>query len=108
MTAVAWTLVFLPFLAAFLGAADAFGPGAAGRRRERAAGIAVTGAVLATGLALVLAVKSAGQGEIAVSTFLLAPTGGVDVTVGVLVDGLSTVVALMVALVALGVQVYSV
>ena len=39
---------------------------------------------------------------------LIAPTGGVGVTAGTLVDGLAGVVALMVGVVALLVQVYSV
>jgi NADH-quinone oxidoreductase subunit L len=55
-----------------------------------------------------LAVQTAGRGGSGETSVLIAPTGGVGVSTGTLADGLAGVVALMVAVVALLVQLYSV
>jgi NADH-quinone oxidoreductase subunit L len=95
----AWLLPALPFLAAVVGW---------WLPRRPAAIVAVAGTAASTVLALPLVVASAGRGESGETTHLLAPTGSIEVTAGTLVDGLAGVVALMVCLVALAVQVYSV
>jgi NADH-quinone oxidoreductase subunit L len=96
----AWLLPALPLLAA--------GVGMVRLPRRAVAVVAVAGTAAATLLAVPLAVLTAGLGRHGETRHLLAPTGGVGVTAGTLVDGLAGVVALMVCLVALAVQVYSV
>jgi len=96
----AWLLPALPLLAAAVGLLRL--------SRRAVAVVAVTGAAAPTVLAVPLAVQTAGRGQRGETLHLLAPTGGVPVTVGTLADGLAGVVALMVCLVALAVQVYSV
>lgn len=94
MTSLAWLVPVLPLAAALVGLVV----------RRAAAIPAVAGAALATVAALgVLA-----DGATAEHTTRLTPTGAVDVAVGIRVDGLSTIVAVMVCVVALLVQVYSV
>jgi NADH-quinone oxidoreductase subunit L len=94
----AWLLPALPGLAALLGVV----------RPRRAALLAISGAAGALVLAVPLAVQTAGRGGSGETSVLIAPTGGVGVTTGTLADGLAGVVALMVAVVALLVQLYSV
>ncbi len=101
MIRLAWVLPALPALAALLGVLVP-------RRPRAAAAIAVAGTAAATVLALPLAVQTAGRGRSGETEILLAPTGSVPVTTGTLADGLAGVVALMVCVVALLVQVYSV
>jgi len=96
----AWLLPALPLLAAVVGMVRL--------PRRAVAVVAVAGTAAATLLAVPLAVLTAGLGRHGETRHLLAPTGGVGVTAGTLVDGLAGVVALMVCLVALAVQVYSV
>jgi len=98
--AAAWLLPALPLLAAAAGLLPL--------SRRATAVLAVAGAAGATVLAAPLAVLTAGRGQHGETAHLLAPVGGVDVTAGTLADGLAGVVALMVCLVALAVQVYSV
>jgi NADH-quinone oxidoreductase subunit L len=99
VTRAAWLLPALPALAALVGW---------WLPRRAAAAVAVAGAAAATVLAVPLAVLTAGRGEVAETELVLAPTGGVTVTTGTLADGLAGVVALVVCVVALLVQVYSV
>jgi NADH-quinone oxidoreductase subunit L len=96
----AWLLPALPLAAAMLGMLRL--------PRRALAAAAVAGTAVATVLAVPLAVQTAGLGRRGETSHLLAPTGAVDVTAGTLADGLAGVVALMVCLVALAVQVYSV
>ncbi len=100
MIGAAWLLPALPLLAAVVGMVRL--------PRRAVAVVAVAGTAAATLLAVPLAVLTAGLGRHGETRHLLAPTGGVGVTAGTLVDGLAGVVALMVCLVALAVQVYSV
>jgi NADH-quinone oxidoreductase subunit L len=106
----AWLLPALPALAAVLGLLAPRRPAAAGGAPSHrwAAGTAIAGAAGALLLAVPLAVQTAGRGGSGETSVLIAPTGGVGVTAGTLADGLAGVVALMVAAVALLVQVYSV
>jgi NADH-quinone oxidoreductase subunit L len=101
----AWLLPALPALAALLGAAV---PRRGRTAHRTAAAIAVAAAAGTLALAVPLAVQTAGRGGSGETSVLIAPTGGIGVTAGTLVDGLAGVVALMVAAVALLVQVYSV
>ena len=94
MTSLAWLVPVLPFAAALIGL---------GMRRAPAVP-AVAGAALATVVALGVLI----DGSSAEHSTRLTPTGAVDVFAGVRVDGLSAVVAVMVCVVALLVQVYSV
>jgi len=93
--------VAIPAAAAGLGTA----PGIR-RRAGGARAVAVAGAVLTT-LAAVAVFVTAGPAA-QETTLLLAPFGDIDVTTGVLVDGLTGVLVLVVAIVALCVQLYSV
>jgi NADH-quinone oxidoreductase subunit L len=95
----AWLLPALPFLAS---AAGWWLP------RRPAAIVAVAGTAAATALAVPLVVLTAGRGETAETSRVLAPTGSLTVSAGTLANGLSGVVALTVCVVALLVQVYSV
>jgi NADH-quinone oxidoreductase subunit L len=103
MIRVAWLLPALPLLAAVVGA---FLPRRAGQRLP--ATVAVTGAAASLVLAVPLVVQTAGRGGHGETGQLIAPNGGVGVTAGTLADGLAGVVALMVCVVALLVQLYSV
>jgi NADH-quinone oxidoreductase subunit L len=67
--------------------------------------VVVTGTGISAVLAIVIAADSAHLKE---SSALLTPTGTIPVTVGMRVDGLSATVAVMVTLVALAIQVYSI
>ncbi|MBA3367271.1 MAG: NADH-quinone oxidoreductase subunit L [Geodermatophilaceae bacterium] len=100
-TVAALGVVAIPALAAGLGIA----PGV----RQRAGGaraVAVVGALLT---ALVAVVVFGTAGNVAQETrLLLAPFGDIDITTGVLVDGLAGVLVLVVAVVGLCVQLYSV
>jgi NADH-quinone oxidoreductase subunit L len=99
MMRAAWLLPALPFLAALVGW---------WLPRRPAALVAVTGTAASLVLALPLAVQTAGRGGRVETGHLIAPNGGVGVTAGTLADGLAGVVALVVCVVALLVQVYSV
>ncbi|MFL6130290.1 MAG: NADH-quinone oxidoreductase subunit L [Mycobacteriales bacterium] len=110
MIRAAWLLPALPALAAALGLLVPRRSAAAGGAPSHrwAAAVAIAGAAGALVLAVPLAVQTAGRGGSGETSVLIAPTGGVGVTAGTLADGLAGVVALMVATVALLVQVYSV
>ncbi|HSV68427.1 MAG TPA: NADH-quinone oxidoreductase subunit L [Mycobacteriales bacterium] len=99
MTHAAWLLPLCPFVAAVVGL---------GLPRRVAAAVAVLGTAVATALAIPLATSAIGLAEPVQTIHELAPTGSVPITAGTLVDPLAGVVALMVCLVALAVQVYSV
>ena len=102
MTEAAWVLPVVPLLAAVLG------PAVGGRSRAAAALVAVLGAAGTAALALLLAVDAPREG-LAVERFtVLTPTGTVPVTVGTFVDGLAATMTVLVGVVALAVQVYSV
>jgi NADH-quinone oxidoreductase subunit L len=104
-----WLLPLLPAVAAVLvvlvGGAARRGP----RGRLPAALLAVAGTAAATVVAVAVALdvlaEPATQREAAVA---FAPTGGPDIVLGTLVDGLASTVAVMVCVVALLVQVYSI
>ncbi|MGC0423116.1 NADH-quinone oxidoreductase subunit L [Embleya sp. AB8] len=97
MTVAAATATGLPALAALLGLL--FG------RRVRPALIAVPAALVATALAIAVA---AGIGDdVRESAVRLTPTGALDITLGLRVDGLAALTAVLVTVVALLVQVYS-
>jgi len=99
VTRAAWLLPLLPFVSAVVGL---------WLPRRPAAAVAVLGTAAATVLAVPLAVAAVGLREPVQTTVELAPTGGLTVTAGTLVDALAGIVALMVCCVALAVQVYSV
>ena len=99
MTRAAWLLPLLPFVAALVGL---------WLPRRAAAVVAVLGTAAATALAVPLAVAAVGLHQPVQTSVELAPTGGLTVTAGTLVDPLAGIVALMVCCVALAVQVYSV
>jgi NADH-quinone oxidoreductase subunit L len=65
----------------------------------------VTGTGIAAVLAIIIVTDAAQPHE---SSALLTPTGTIPVTIGMRVDGLSATVAVMVSLVALAIQVYSI
>lgn len=96
MSSQAWALIAVPLLAA-----------AAGLRLSRgaSAAVAVGAGALDLVLAGVLALTVDGQVQ---TSFVIGPAGPVDITAGTLTDGLAATVAVMVCLVALLVQVYSV
>jgi NADH-quinone oxidoreductase subunit L len=100
VSGLAWLVVALPLAAAVLGALPL--------PRRAAAAVAVAGAALAAAFAVPLAAVAVGLDRPAVTTWLLAPTGGPRVTAGTYLDGLSGLVTVVVCLVALAVQVYSV
>jgi NADH-quinone oxidoreductase subunit L len=91
-----------PFLAAALGIG-------LGRSRSRlVVPVAVAGTTAALVLAIIAAVGVAPGGGLRRDTLATAVTGGPSVVVGSLLDGLASSVAVMVAVVALLVQVYSI
>jgi NADH-quinone oxidoreductase subunit L len=77
-----------------------------GRRGQATA--AVGGMTVAAALALTVLVALPTTGAVLESSTELTPTGGIPIVLGVRVDGLSVTVAVMVTLVALAIQVYSV
>lgn len=95
-----WLIPAIPLLAAAVGILPL--------RRRAAAAVAVGGTLLASALAVPFVVAALNLDAPVRSTALLTPTGSLDVTVGVLVDGTAGLVTLMVCLVALAVQAYSV
>ena len=100
-TVAAVGVVTIPALAAGLGIAPGIRQRAGGARA-----VAVGGAVL-TMLAAVAVFGTAGN-VAQETTLLLAPFGDIDITTGVLVDGLTGLLVLVVAVVALCVQLYSI
>lgn len=100
-TVSAAAVVGIPAAAAGLGIASGLR-----MRPGSARAVAVAGAMLTTlaGVALFVTAGPAAQE----TTFLLAPFGDIDITTGVLVDGLTGILVLVVALVAMCVQIYSV
>jgi NADH-quinone oxidoreductase subunit L len=103
LATLATAVVLAPFAAAWLGILTGrrlpFGPG----------GVAVagTGASLLMAIA-VIAIVAGDVSRVRETSALLTPTGGIGITVGLRVDGLSASVAVMVAVVALAVQIYSI
>ncbi|NUU21312.1 MAG: proton-translocating NADH-quinone oxidoreductase subunit L, partial [Streptomycetaceae bacterium] len=101
MTTAAALATALPFLAAVLGLA-------CGRKLPAAArALAVLPLAAAAVLAVWVAVRH-GSGPVTETGTQLTPTGALDITLSMRVDGLSSLVAAMVAVVALLVQIYSV
>jgi NADH-quinone oxidoreductase subunit L len=103
MTTLAALVILAPFAAAWIGMLGGrrvpLGPG----------GVAVIGTAASTVMALVVLAGVAGDAShVRESSIQLTPTGSIPITVGVRVDGLSASVALMVTVVALAVQVYSI
>ncbi len=102
MTSFAWLIPALPLLASLTGI---FG---ARRLPGGARTVAVGGTAIAAALSLALAVEVLRDpGRVRETSMLLTPTGGIDITVGTRVDGLSALVTVMVCVVALLVQIYS-
>ncbi|MBA9001368.1 NADH-quinone oxidoreductase subunit 5 family protein [Thermomonospora cellulosilytica] len=79
-----------------------------GLPRNGPALIAVVPTAVATVLALVVAFTLWRDPGVRGGTLTLVPTGSVDIAIGLQVDGLAALIGLMVCLVALAVQVYSV
>ncbi|MEU8134286.1 NADH-quinone oxidoreductase subunit 5 family protein [Streptodolium elevatio] len=100
MTTAAGLAAALPFCAALLGLA-------VGRRSPAAARLlAVIPLAVAAVLALWVAVRH-GSGGVTENGVELTPTGALDIGLSMRIDGLSSLVAVMVAVVATLVQVYS-
>ena len=100
MTAGLW-LPAAPFLAAVLGLG-------VGRRQSRlVVPLALAGTTVALALAITAAVDVAPAGDLRRDTLATVVTGGPVMAVGSLVDGLAATVSVMVAVVALLVQIYS-
>jgi NADH-quinone oxidoreductase subunit L len=93
-------VVLLPAIASALGLA-------VGRRRVLAAWVAVMGTAAALVIAVLAALETWGQPGV-VDVWATVPTGWIPVTVSTRADGLGLTVAVMVGVVALAVQVYSV
>ncbi|GIH22334.1 NADH dehydrogenase [Acrocarpospora phusangensis] len=127
MIAVAALIVLLPFAGAVAGLLGSRWPRGGSRTEEndlranrRAAWIAVSSAAGALAATVWLAVQAAGSdgsgeffwGELlpgsAEGTLTVIETGGLPISVGLQVDGLSVLTAILVTVVALAVQVYSV
>ena len=100
-TVAAVGVVAIPAAAAGLGIAPGIRQRAGGARTVAVAGAVLTMLVAA---AVFLAAGTAPQE----TTLLLAPFGDIDITTGVLIDGLTGVLVIVVAIVALCVQLYSV
>jgi len=100
-TVAAMAVVVIPALAAGLGML----PGLRLRTRGARA-VAVAGAVMTTVAAVAVFVTAGNLAQ--ETTLLLAPFGDIDITTGVLVDGLTGLIVLVVAVVASCVQLYSV
>ncbi|HEU5471872.1 MAG TPA: NADH-quinone oxidoreductase subunit L [Actinophytocola sp.] len=99
------TLAALAVLAPFAAAALGLPLG----RVLSASALALSGTFLAAALGILVAsFAAAAPARVWETAAVLTPTGTIPVTLGVLVDGLSGTVAVMVALVALAVQMYSV
>ncbi|HVQ97130.1 MAG TPA: NADH-quinone oxidoreductase subunit L [Mycobacteriales bacterium] len=103
MIRAAWLLPALPFLAALIGG---FLPRRVGSRLP--AVVAVTGTAASLVLAVPLLVQTAGRGGAGETTHVIAPNAGVGVTAGTLANGLAGLLTLVVCVVALLVQLYSV
>jgi NADH-quinone oxidoreductase subunit L len=99
----AWLLPAFPFLAALIGG---FLPRRAGGRLP--AIVAVGGTAVSLALAVPLVVQTAGRGGSGETGHLIGPNGGVGVTAGTLANGLAGLLVLVVCVVALLVQLYSV
>jgi len=93
-------VVLLPAISSALGLA-------LGRRREVSAALAVLGTAAALVVAVVAALGTWGEPG-SIDVWATIPTGWVPITVSTRVDALGLTVAVMVAAVALAVQVYSV
>lgn len=100
MTTAAGLAAALPFVAAVLGLA-------VGRRSPSAARFLAVGPLaVAAALALWVAVRH-GSGGVTEQGVELTPTGALDIGLTMRIDGLSSLVGLMVAAVAMLVQIYS-
>jgi NADH-quinone oxidoreductase subunit L len=97
ITSVAAVAVLAPLVAAFVALL-------AGRFLSVST-VVVTGTALPAVLAIVIVANLSGVQE---SSAVLTPTGTIPVTLGMRVDGLSATVTVMVTLVALAIQVYSI
>lgn len=100
-TLAAMGCVAIPSVAAALGIAPGIRMRTGGARA-----VAVTGAVLTTLAAVAVFITATNVAQETI--LLLAPFGEIEVTTGVLVDGLAGMLVLVVAVVALCVQLYSV
>ncbi|MQA82688.1 MAG: NADH-quinone oxidoreductase subunit L [Streptosporangiales bacterium] len=111
MSALAWLVVGLPLLAAAVGMLPPRLLGVRGEHSVRlvTAVTAVTGTVLALVALVPLWLTTVlDPTRVRESGTRLTPTGGVEVFLGVRVDGLSASVAVLVCVVAAAVQVYSI
>ncbi|GAA0438042.1 NADH dehydrogenase [Acrocarpospora corrugata] len=127
MIVAAALIVLLPFAAAVAGLLGSRWPGGVSRTEEnnlranrRAAWFAVSAAVAALALTLWLAWQTSGSGGSgdlfwaeflpgsAEGTLTVIGTGAIPISVGLQVNGLSVLTAILVTVVALAVQVYSV
>ncbi|MEV4094763.1 NADH-quinone oxidoreductase subunit 5 family protein [Streptosporangium saharense] len=114
MIAVTAAVILLPFLAAVAGLLGSrFPRGARGGAADlaanrRAALVAIVPAVLSMLLALWTAYVSLTGADVSTGTLDVIPTGSLPISVGLLVDPLAASVAVLVTVVALAVQVYSV
>ncbi len=78
-----------------------------GRNRMLSALVAVAGTTITLGLALVAAFRTWGE-QGTVDVWATVPTGWVPITMSTRADGLSVTVAVMVAAIAVAIQIYSV
>ncbi|MCF2532531.1 NADH-quinone oxidoreductase subunit 5 family protein [Yinghuangia soli] len=100
MTTAAGLAAGLPFLAALLGLA-------AGRRSPAAARALAVFPLAATAVLAAWVAVRHGSGGVTTRGIELTPTGALDITLSLRIDGLSALVSAMVAVVALLVQIYS-
>ncbi|MEW2355284.1 NADH-quinone oxidoreductase subunit L [Spirillospora sp. NPDC029432] len=99
-------VILLPFAAAFAG--FLFGPRLSRPLRNGPAVLACAPVAAAAVLAAVVAFAVWRTPGARTGTLSMIPTGGVDIAIGLQVDGLAALVGLMVCCVALAVQIYSI
>ena len=103
MSSAAWLLPAIPFTAAVAGLAPPL------RTRGRSGVVAVTAAAANAVVALVLAGSALSNPDrLRLDRLLIAPAGSLQILAGTRFDSLAALVAVMVTVVALAVQVYSV
>jgi NADH-quinone oxidoreductase subunit L len=109
MIAFAAAAVAVPFVAALAGLLPALAPAPARAGARHRGAVAYVAAAAATALlTLVVAVALWTDADVRAGTLAVAPTGTLPVGIGLYVDRLSAVVALLVGCVALAVQVFAV
>jgi NADH-quinone oxidoreductase subunit L len=103
MRSWAWLIPALPAIAAVVGLF------VSRRLPGQAAGVAVLGTAASLVMSLiVLAQAGSDPSEYIYATHAWTPTGGINLQIGTAIDGFSAVIAVMVAVIALLVQVYSI